>query len=154
MRMIEIRRIRGDHSVARELLGAMEAWVSEEFGPTTADRTSVVSPEEMAPPGGWYVVVEENGTPVAGGGVRRLDDETAEVKRMFVKPGVRGRGHGRRLLVELEAAVADLGYRRVRLDTAAPLTTALALYRSAGYREIDDYNGNRYATYWGEKVLP
>jgi GNAT superfamily N-acetyltransferase len=152
--MIEIRRVRGDDPVARELVAAMEAWVSERYGPTTPDRTSTVTAEEMAPPGGWYVVVEEDGSPVAGGGVRRLDPETAEIKRMFVKDAARGRGHGRRLLEALEAAAVDLGYRRVRLDTALNMQTALALYRSAGYREIHDYNGNRYASYWGEKALP
>ena len=151
--MIEIRRVRGDDPVARELTAAMETWVHERYGPTTPDRTSLVTAEEMAPPGGWYVVVEEDGSPVAGGGVRRLDSETAEIKRMFVRDAARGRGHGRRLLEALEAAAADLGYRRVRLDTALSMTTALALYRSAGYRDIDDYNGNRYASYWGEKVL-
>jgi hypothetical protein len=33
------------------------------------------------------------------------------------------------------------------------MTTAMALYRSAGYRDIPDYNGNSYASFWGEKVL-
>jgi hypothetical protein len=47
----------------------------------------------------------------------------------------------------------ELGYRRLRLDTAESLTTATALYRSAGYRDIPDYNGNSYASFWGEKVL-
>jgi ribosomal protein S18 acetylase RimI-like enzyme len=48
---------------------------------------------------------------------------------------------------------ADLGYRRVRLDTAQSMTTAMALYESAGYRPIPDYNGNTYASFWGEKEL-
>jgi GNAT superfamily N-acetyltransferase len=151
---IEVRRVRGDDPVARSLVAAMEAWVTESFGPTTPDRTSTVTAEEMAPPGGAFVLVYEHGEAVAGGGVRRLEDGVAEIKRMFVLPSARGRGHGRRLLVALEAAAADLGYRRVRLDTAQSMTTAMAMYRRAGYRDIPDYNGNSYASYWGEKVLP
>ena len=108
----------------------------------------------MAPPDGVFVVVYEDGVPVAGGGVRRLGDDVAEIKRMFVVPAARGRGHGRLVLDELEAAAAELGYRRLRLDTAQSMTTAIALYRGAGYRDIPDYNGNSYASYWGEKVLP
>jgi len=151
---IEVRRVRGDDPVARSLVAAMEAWVSESFGPTTPDRTSTVTAEEMAPPAGSFVLVYEDGEAVAGGGVRRLEDGVAEIKRMFVLPSARGRGHGRRLLEALEAAAADLGYRRVRLDTAQSMTTAMAMYRRAGYRDIPDYNGNSYASYWGEKVLP
>jgi ribosomal protein S18 acetylase RimI-like enzyme len=72
---------------------------------------------------------------------------------MFVRPAARGRGHGRRVLDALEEAAGELGYRRLRLDTAQSLTTATALYRSAGYRDIPDYNGNSYASFWGEKEL-
>lgn len=151
---IELRRGRGDDPEARRLVAAMEAWVAENFGPTTPDRTSTVALEEMAPPDGVFVVLYEDGEAVAGGGLRRLDEGVAEIKRMFVVAEARGRGHGRRVLDELEAAAAELGYRRLRLDTAQSMTTAIALYRGVGYRDIPDYNGNSYASYWGEKVLP
>lgn len=151
--MIEVTVGRGDEPEARELVAAMEAWVTEGFGPTTPDRTSTVRADEMTPPDGAFVIVREDGRAVAGGGVRRLGDGVCEIKRMFVVPEARGRGHGRRLLEALERAAADLGYRRVRLDTAQSMTTALALYRAAGYRSIPDYNGNSYASFWGEKAL-
>jgi ribosomal protein S18 acetylase RimI-like enzyme len=151
--MIEVRRVRGDHPAARRLVAAMEAWVTENFGPATPDRTSTVAADEMAPPDGVFVVLYEDGEAVAGGGVRRLGEDVGEIKRMFVAPSARGRGFGRRVLDELEAAAAELGYRRLRLDTALSMTTAMALYRSAGYRDIADYNGNAYASFWGEKVL-
>jgi ribosomal protein S18 acetylase RimI-like enzyme len=137
--MIEVRRVRGDDEVARSFVAAMEAWVAENFGPPTPDRTSTVAGGEMVPPDGCFVVVYEDGV--------------AEIKRMFVVPGARRRGHARRVLVELETAAAELGYRRLRLDTAQSMTAAIALYRSAGYRDIPDYNGNSYASYWGEKDL-
>jgi len=151
--MIEIEVGRADSRPARELVAAMEAWVRAGFGPTTPDRTSTVAAEEMAPPGGAFVVVREDGRAVAGGGVRRLGEGVCEIKRMFVVPEARGRGHGRRVLEALEAVAADLGYRRARLDTATSMTTAMALYKSAGYRPIPDYNGNSYASFWGEKAL-
>ena len=151
--MIEARRVRGDDPEARELVAAMEAWVTENFGPAIPDRTSTVAAEEMVPPHGTFVVLYENGEAVGGGGLRRLGDDVAEIKRMFVRPAARGRGLGRRVLEELESAASELGYRRLRLDTAVSMTTAMALYRAAGYRDIPDYNGNSYASYWGEKVL-
>ena len=150
---IEIRRVRGDDPAARELVAALEAELGERYGPMTPDRTSTVGGDEMVPPAGVFVVVLEDGRAVAGGGVRRLGDDVAEIKRMYVRPDARGRGHGRRLLDAIEAEAAGLGYRRLRLDTAEPQAVALAMYRRAGYREIPDYNGNRYATFWGEKTL-
>jgi GNAT superfamily N-acetyltransferase len=151
--MIEIKRVRGDDPAALAIVGAMEAWVTENFGPTTPDRTSTVRPEEMTPPHGVFVVVAAEGRVVAGGGVRRLSADVGEIKRMFVVPDARGQGHARRLLEGLEAAAADLGYERLRLDTAQSMTIAMNLYRRSGYRDIADYNGNSYASFWGEKVL-
>jgi GNAT superfamily N-acetyltransferase len=68
-------------------------------------------------------------------------------------PEARGRGWARRLLTALEDAARELGYRRVRLDTGRLQPAALALYPAAGDREIADYNGNPFASYWGEKDL-
>ena len=72
---------------------------------------------------------------------------------MYVMPERRGEGLARMLLTALEDAARDLGYVRVRLDTGRHQHAALRLYPSAGYLEIDDYNGNPYASYWAEKRL-
>ena len=72
--MIEVQVVRGDSPEALALVGAMEAWVAEGFGPPTPDRTSTVEPGEMVPPAGGFVVVREEGRAVAGGGLRRLEE--------------------------------------------------------------------------------
>ena len=87
------------------------------------------------------------------GGVRILKPGVAEIKRMYVVPEARGRGVARALLAALEDAARDLGYDRVRLDTGPRQLAAEHLYRSAGYEEIPDYNGNYMASFWGEKRL-
>jgi len=102
-------------------------------------------------PRGEYVALWVDGRAVAGGGVRSLGSPgVGEVKRMWVEPSFRGRGLGRRLLTEIEAAAAGLGFTVLRLDTAGPLAD---FYLVAGYGPIADYNGNAYATFWGEKRL-
>jgi GNAT superfamily N-acetyltransferase len=153
--VIEIKRVPGDDPAATGAVATMEGEVEADLGPMTPDRTSTVAPAEMVPPNGWFVLLvdDADGRVVGGGGVRRLEEGVAELKRMWVDPSLRGQGLGRRLLAALEAAAADLGYARVRLDTAASMAAARALYGRAGYREIPDYNGNGYASFWGEKVL-
>ena len=72
---------------------------------------------------------------------------------MFVAPRARGRGMGRALLDALEQAAVALGCDVARLDATEPLAEAMALYTSAGYVEIGDYNGNPNATTWLERRL-
>lgn len=150
--MIEARRISGTAAEALELVRAMEAELETTFPPGLPGPPPP-TPEQLSPPRGAYVVLYDGGRSVAGGGVRELTADTGEIKRMYVLPEMRSKGLARRLLVELEDAARDLGYARVRLDTGDPQPHALALYRSAGYREIEDYNDNGYASYWGEKTL-
>lgn len=150
---IEVRSEPAGESPALELVQAMIDDLTEVYGRFDKGVGPTATPEEMSPPSGAFVVVYEDGRPVAGGGVKRLDDETAEIKRMYVVPEARSRGHARRLLYALEDAARELGYVRVRLDTGPKQPHARALYESEGYREIPDYNGNPYASYWAEKEL-
>lgn len=75
-------------------------------------------------------------------GVRRFDPRDAELKRMYLEPGARGRGAGR-LLAEVAIDVArSLGYRRLLLDTVARLGTAIAIYEALGFVQIEPYRHN------------
>jgi GNAT superfamily N-acetyltransferase len=121
-----------------------------DWTPTTGPS---VDPHELEPPDGEFLVVYVNGEAVGCGGFKRLDRRTAEIKRMFVSAERRGRGLGRRILERLEDDATQAGYELARLDTGDKQPAALHLYRSAGYREIPDYNGNPAATYWFEKQL-
>ncbi len=110
-------------------------------------------PAELVPPTGALLLVSQGVTAVAIGGVRDLDAPVAEVKSMYVAPIARGHGIGRRLLERLEEIAAAHGCRAVRLDTAAHLTAAIALYRARGYEEIPAYNDGPNADLWFEREL-
>ena len=123
-------------------------------GPGQFEVDRIAAPvAEWTPPHGVFMVARRGGHAVGCGAVRTLDADHAEIKRMWVDPAVRGLGIGRGLLSALEVAAAQLGCHAVRLDTAAYLTEALPLYRSAGYVEIPAYNDNPYAAHWLEKQL-
>jgi DNA-binding MarR family transcriptional regulator/GNAT superfamily N-acetyltransferase len=110
-------------------------------------RSISAADAELTPPAGLLLVARLHGDPV-GCGALKLHGGVAEVKRMWVAPTVRGMGLGRRLLAELEARAGD---RTLRLETNGSLAEAVALYRSAGYREVEAFNDEQYAHHWFEK---
>jgi GNAT superfamily N-acetyltransferase len=112
-----------------------------------------LEPSELGPPRGVYLVGWVGDDAVAGGGVRMVSPGLAEIKRMYVRPGFRGQGAGRALLVALEEAAAALGADTVRLDTGAKQPLAEGMYERSGYRRIGNWNNNPHASYWGEKRL-
>ncbi|MCU4183360.1 GNAT family N-acetyltransferase [Acidiferrimicrobium sp. IK] len=111
------------------------------------------TPGDFAPPGGIFLVGWADGEAVAGGGVKRWDADTGEIKRMYVVAKWRGQGLAGGLLAALEDAARGLGYRRVRLDTGRFQPVAQSLYERRGYLPIPDYNANPHASFWGEKQL-
>lgn len=134
-----------------ELQRAYFADIAGRYPGWSPDLIPSADPAEVAPPAGAWVVAYLGEQAVGCGGVKRLDDEAVELKRIYLAEAARGHGLGRRLLQELEAQARALGYRCVRLDTGDRQPEALGLFRSAGYIEIPDYNGNTWATYWMEK---
>jgi GNAT superfamily N-acetyltransferase len=97
-------------------------------------------PGAYGPPDGALLLATEAGLTLGCVGSKRLDDESCEMKRMFVAPVARGRGVGRALAeAVVERARAD-GYRRMYLDTSIRQTEAIALYRSLGFTEVAAYH--------------
>jgi GNAT superfamily N-acetyltransferase len=131
-------------------------FIYEADGPLDIDHQAEADagpPAELVPPTGMLLLARVSGRPAGIGGVRHLDTAVAEVKSMYVAPTHRGIGLGRRLLAELDGIAARHSCRAVRLDTSDYLTEAIALYRSAGYAEVPDYNGNAKASLWFERSL-
>jgi GNAT superfamily N-acetyltransferase len=137
---------------ASELLAAMEAEMLDLYADSMVAMPPA-GPRDFTPPAGTYLVGFVDGEPVCGGGLMRLPDGAAEIKRMYVVPAARRRGAARALLGALEARARELGYAIVRLDTGPRQPHAKALYAASGYAEIGNYNANPYAAYWGEKRL-
>jgi GNAT superfamily N-acetyltransferase len=142
-----------DEFPASELMAEMRVELNDVYETFSRLDNPPLSPDELRPPGGAYVVGFMGDDAVAGGGLRRLTDEVAEIKRMYVRPAARSRGVARALLAALEDAAVSLGYTAARLDTGPRQMHGLALYRSAGYVDVEPYNDNPFACFWGEKRL-
>lgn len=79
----------------------------------------------------------ETSVSVGCGGLRRLDEVTYEIKRMYVTPAWRGRRIGEVLLRALEEAAINRGAQRMRLEAGIQQSEALRLYERCGYQRID-----------------
>jgi putative acetyltransferase len=85
------------------------------------------------------VVVYEAGAPVGCGAFRTIDDQTVEIKRMFVDPDRRGKGAAKAVLSSLENWAAELGAKYAVLETSKRLHAAVNLYQSSGYVVTANY---------------
>jgi GNAT superfamily N-acetyltransferase len=102
-----------------------------------------------------YLVVVVGGRAVACGGWQALDDGVAEIKRMYVRPALRGGGIGRQLIVALEEEALAADRPTVRLETGTYLPAAIALYRSSGYLPIPTYGeyvGNPFSVCFEKRL--
>jgi DNA-binding MarR family transcriptional regulator/GNAT superfamily N-acetyltransferase len=116
-------------------------------------RSISADDDELRPPAGLFLVATLRSEPVGCGALKFHAGRPTELKRMWVAASARGLGVGRRLLAALERQAAARGSDVVRLETNETLTEAIALYRSAGYREVEPFNDETYAHHWFEKRL-
>lgn len=127
-------------SIARQLFREYADAISVdlEYQNFSAELAALPSPYE--PPYGTLIVAAVDGS--AGGCValRRLDDHTGEMKRLYVRPGFRGLGLARRLVDAVILAARNAGYAELRLDTLPSMVPAQQLYRKLGFIEISAYN--------------
>lgn len=116
-------------------------------------RSIPADAHELTEPAGLLLLARLRDEPVGCGALKFHGAAPAELKRMWVAPSARGLGVGRRILDALEDHARRRGVRVLRLETNESLVEAIALYRSAGYREVPAFNDEPYADYWFEKRL-
>jgi putative acetyltransferase len=125
--------VTADTESVRELFGEYAAGLGVDLSFQDFDA-------ELADPLGFYeLVLLADGGCVA---LRRIDAETCEMKRLFVRPTARGGGLGRKLAEAIVAEARARGYRRMLLDTLPTMGAAQALYTSLGFRETEAYRYN------------
>ncbi|MFI9642206.1 GNAT family N-acetyltransferase [Micromonospora sp. NPDC051925] len=137
MSEIEIRPLGFDSPVAQTLIRATLADLGSRYG-GGGDETPV-DPIEFVPPHGDFLVARLDGEPVGCAGWRSHGDDSAELKRMYTVPAVRGRGVARAVLAAVEDSARRHGRKRIILECGDRQPEAVALYTSAGYERIPNF---------------
>jgi DNA-binding MarR family transcriptional regulator/GNAT superfamily N-acetyltransferase len=150
--LIDVEVVDPDHPLAQFCLSQYFAELDGRFE-TGFDPTGSLpaDADEMRVPAGVFLLATLRGEPIGCGALKFHGRQPTELKRMWVTPSSRGLGVGRRLLTELERHAVEHGTRAIRLETNRSLVEAVAMYRSAGYREVDAFNNEPYADDWFEK---
>lgn len=98
-----------------------------------------------APSEGLFIAFDEHGAAIGAIAIRKFDEQTCEVKRLFVRPSGRGSGAGNALATAAVQGAKALGYKRAVLDTAWFMKAAQKIYEAQGFKDIAPYYDNPYA---------
>ena len=85
------------------------------------------------------LILYESNRPIACGAIKKFDDNSAEVKRMYTCIDARGRGIATQVLIALEEWAKELGFTNTVLETGKRQPEAIALYQKNNYQIIPNY---------------
>ena len=124
---------------ARQLIGELEAEMAATYSDQQRHGLSV---ERIFQPHVMFFIAYLEGEAVGCGGIA-FDDGFAELKRMYVRPALRGRGIVQALLDRLSAEARARGYRRLTLETGDAQHAAMRAYERAGFTRCDAFGSYR-----------
>ena len=140
MSKIEIRS--ESIAAARALIAALDAELLALYPEDGTDQHFHLDADEVSDGQGAFLVAYVAGEAAGCGAFRMLDATTAEIKRMYVRPAMRGMGTGRVLLESLEERARELGAGKLVLESGPRQPAAIGLYAAAGYMCIDPYGSH------------
>ncbi len=138
---LELRVVRYDHPDAIKLTELVQTEYVRRYKGEVGDASPIDADEFVYPDGVFFIGYVDD-LPVAMGGWRRggPNGETdGEIKRMFVIDDSRGKGYSRQVLQEIERSAARQGVTRLVLETGTEQPEAIALYKSAGFVEVEPF---------------
>jgi putative acetyltransferase len=129
-----VREARDSHSLG-ELVRLLDVYLDDVYGVVQAEYRPFNSLSSID----GAVVAYAHGLAVGCGCYKRFDDDTAEIKRMFVRSECRGSGAAALVLEEVEKWAVEAGYTRAVLETGIKQPAAIRFYAKSGYAPIENY---------------
>lgn len=134
--MITVDEESWDTPVGAQLRAAQRAELDARYGNSNHEPGSPPSAEDIAV---FVVARDDQSVGIGCGGLRLLDDNEAEIKRMYVIPAERGRGASIAILRRLEMSARGLGITVLKLETGSGQPDAVRFYEREGYSKIDPF---------------
>ena len=128
---------------ARELLREYEASLEISLCFQNFEKELVDLPGKYSPPSGRLLLAYVSNQLAGCIALRKHDSDTCEMKRLFLRPGFRGKGLGKALVVKIIDEAKSIGYKAMCLDTIpGKMDSAIALYEAMGFQDISPYYDN------------
>ena len=151
---LAIRQEPPDQPDVMRLIAALDGLMASLY---PAESNHLLDIAALSDPAVSFLVVRDEREAIGCGALNRDARGWGEIKRMYVRPGERGRGIGRRVLAELEKIAQRARLPLLRLETGIHNTEALALYRRAGFVErgpFGDYAPDALSVFMEKRVEP
>jgi ribosomal protein S18 acetylase RimI-like enzyme len=128
---------------ARELFEEYAGGLGIDLCFQSFDKELAGLPGGYVPPAGRLLIAIDEHQAAGCVALRKIADGVCEMKRLYVRPGFRGKGLGHTLAEAIILTAREIGYQRMRLDTLpGKMDRAIAMYRSLGFKEIGPYYSN------------
>ena len=131
-----------DIDLARELFREYQRSLNVDLCFQDFEHELATLPGEYAPPFGRLLLLYEEEDLAGCVALRKIDDETCEMKRLYVRPDFRGRQLGKGLAEAVIEESRVIGYKKMKLDTLPIMTAAITMYRSLGFKPTTPYRHN------------
>jgi GNAT superfamily N-acetyltransferase len=147
-----ITRERPDSPDARVLIDELSAYLTPLSPPESQHGYSI---EKLLERNVDFFVVRVEGEPAGCGGIEFFGEEYGELKRMYVRPNLRGQGLGKLIVEHLIQQASGRGVPLVRLETGSFMQDAIRLYERAGFYRIlpfGDYKEDPLSTFFEKRI--
>ena len=135
-----------EYSAAAKLFTEYAAWLNIDLSFQHFESELKELSQMYAAPTGGIILCKEDENYIACVAIRKIDTETAELKRMYVQSDKQGKGIGKTILTQAIEMARGCGYQRIRLDTLDHMTAAINLYKHAGFKLIQAFYHNPIAS--------
>lgn len=131
-----------EYAAAAALFKEYSLWLDVDLCFQSFEKELEALPKMYGPDDGGIILCKAGNVFIGCVAIRRIDEATAELKRMWVRPAFQKKGIGQRLLQEALLMAKNLHYKLIRLDTVTKLQPAIALYKKNGFIETTAYYKN------------
>jgi len=138
---VDVVAVDWHHADSESLRAAQRVEIAERYGTDDSEPGPAPTADDITA----FFVAYVDGSPAGCGGLRAIDAESGEVKRMYVDPAHRGTGVSVAVLDRLERDARERGWRRLLLETGSAQPDAMRFYEREGYARIPNFGHYRHS---------